>query len=112
MGMLVPLLNRKSNLSVKNGVLLYLQLLRPMLDYPFPAWRSAAGTHVLRLQVLQSKCLRLSTGAPWYVINRQIHEDLVIVLIADHIRALTVSFDGKLDDVGNPLVRQLGRYKR
>ena len=62
--------------------------------------------------MLQSKGLRLSTGAPWYVINRQIHEDLVIVLIADHIRALTVSFDGKLDDVGNPLVRQLGRYKR
>ena len=62
------------------------------------------------LLLLQSKCLRLATGAPWYVSNRQIHEDLGVPLLADHIRALTESFDSKLADVGNPLVRQLGRY--
>ena len=74
MGMLVPLPNRKTDLSVRNGVLLYKQLIRPM-DYACPAWRSAARSHVRRLQVLQSKCLRLVTGAPWYVINRQIQTD-------------------------------------
>ena len=63
-----------------------------------------------RLQVLQSKCLRLVTGAPWYLSNRQIHEDLGVPFLADHIRALTASFDSRLADVGNPLVRQLGRY--
>ena len=110
MGMLGPLLNRKSDLSIRNGVLLYKQLIRPMMDYSCPAWRSPARSHVRRLQVLQSKCLRLATGAPWYVSNRQIHEDLVVPLFADHIRALTESFDSKLADVGNPLVRQLGRY--
>ena len=82
------------------------------MDYACPAWRSAARTHVRRLQVLQSKCLRLATGAPWYVSNRQIHEDLCVSLFADHIRVLTASFDSKLADVGNPLVRQLGRYLR
>jgi hypothetical protein len=51
--------------------------------------------------MLQSKCLRLATGAPWYVSNRQIHEDLGVPLFADHIRALTASFDSKLADVGN-----------
>ena len=40
----------------------------------------------------------------------EIHEDLGILLFADHIRALTESFDSKLADEGNPLVRQLGRY--
>jgi len=110
MGMLGPLLNRKSDLSIRNGVLLYKQLIRPMMDYACPAWRSAALSHVRRLQVLQSKCLRLTTGAPWYVSNRQIHEHLGVPLFADHIRALTESFDSKLADVGNPLVRQLGRY--
>jgi hypothetical protein len=108
MGMLGPLLNRKSDLSVRNGVLLYKQLIHPMMDYACPAWRSVAGSHVRRLQVLQSKCLRLITGAPWYVSNRQIHEDLGVPLFADHIRALTASIDSKLVDVGNPLVRQLG----
>ena len=48
----------------------------------------------------------------WYVSNRQIHEDLGVPLFADHIRALTASFDSKLADVGNPLARQRGRYLR
>jgi hypothetical protein len=81
-----------------------------MMDYACPAWRSAARAHVRRLQVLQSKCLRLATGAPWYVRNREIHEDLGVLLFADHITALTASFDSKLTDVGKPLVRQIGRY--
>jgi hypothetical protein len=110
--MLGPLLNRKSDLSVRNGVLLYKQLIRPMMDYACPAWRSADRSHIQRLEVLQSKCLRLATGAPWYVSNRQIHEDLGVPLFAGHIRALTASFDSKLADVENPLVRQLGRYLR
>ena len=62
--------------------------------------------------MLQSMCLRLVTGAPWYVSIRQIHEDLGVPLFADHIRTLTVSFDSRLADVGNPLVLQLGRYLR
>ena len=110
MGMLGPVLNRRSDLSIRKGVLLYKQLIRAMMDYACPAWRSAARSHVRRLQVLQSKWLRLATGAPWYVSNRQIHEDLGVPLFADHIRALTESFDSKLAYVGNPIVRQLGRY--
>jgi hypothetical protein len=58
---------------------------------------------------LQSKCLRLATGAPSYVSNRQIHEELGVPLFADHIRALTESFESKLADASNPLERQLGR---
>jgi hypothetical protein len=81
-----------------------------MMDFACPAWRSAARTHVRMLHVVQSKCLHLANSAPWYVSNRQIHEDLGFPLFADHIRALTASFDSKLTDVGNPLVRQLGRY--
>jgi hypothetical protein len=107
-----PLLNRRSELSVRNGVLLYKQLIRPLMDYARPVWRSAARIHVRRLQVLQSKCLRLVTGAPWYLSNRQFHEDLGVPLFADHIRTLNASFDPMLTDVGNPLVRQLGRYLR
>ena len=58
----------------------------------------------------ESKCLPLANGAPWYVSNKQIHEDLGIPLFADHIRALTMNFHSILADVGNPLVRKLGRY--
>jgi len=111
-GMLGPLLNRKRDLSVTNGVLLHKQLTRPMMDYACPAWRSAARSHVRKFQVLQSKCLRLVTGSPWYVRNRQIYEDLGVLLFIDHIRTLTESFDSNLADLGKPIVRQLGRYLR
>jgi len=58
-----------------------------MMDYACPTWRSAARSHVRRLQMLQSKCLCLATGDPWYVSNRQIQEDLGVPLFVDHIRA-------------------------
>jgi hypothetical protein len=110
LGVLGPLLNRRNGLSIRNRVLLYRQLIRPIMDYACPVWRSAARCHIGKLQMLQYKCLRIATGAPWYMSNRQIHEDLGVQFFADHIRALRDSFDSKLADAGNPLVRQLGRY--
>jgi hypothetical protein len=109
LGVLGPLLNRRSGRSIKNGVLLYKHLIRPITDYASPIWRSAAQTHICKLQVLQSKCLRIATNALWYVTNRQIHSDLGIPFFADHIRTLTESVDSKLVDAGNPLVQQLGK---
>jgi hypothetical protein len=110
LGVLGPLLNKRSGLSFRNGVLLFRQLIRPMMDYACPVWRFAARCHIRKLQVLQSKCLRIATDAPWDMSSRQIHEDLGVPFFADHIRAVTDSFDSKLADAGNPLVRQQGRY--
>jgi len=89
----VSFLNRKFDLSIRIGVLLYKQLIRPIMDYAFPAWKSATHSHVRRIQVLKSICLRPATHAPWYVSNRQMHEDLGVSLFADHIRTLTEIFD-------------------
>jgi hypothetical protein len=112
MGLLSPLLNRRSELSIRNGVLLCKQLICHMMDYTCLVWRSVACTHVRRLQVLQSKCLRLVTATPWYVSNRQIYEGLGVPLFVDHITALTASFDSRLANMGNPLVRQFSRCLR
>jgi hypothetical protein len=73
-----PLLNRRSSLFIKNGVLLYKQPIRHVMDYACPASSSIARTHVQKLQVLYSKCLRLITGALLYINNRQVHEDLCV----------------------------------
>jgi len=66
----------------------------------------------VRYYIRYTQPISLATGALCYVSNRQIHEDLGVPLFTDLIRALTASFDSKLADVGNPLVRQLGRYLR
>jgi hypothetical protein len=91
LGTLGPLLNRRSGLSIRNGVLLYKQLILPMMDNACPVWRSATRSHIKKLQVLQSKCLRIATNAPWYTGNGQIHDDLGVPYFSDHIRSLTGS---------------------
>jgi hypothetical protein len=83
-----------------------------MMEYACPEWRSAVRSHIRKLQVLESKFLRLATGASWSFSNRQIHEYLGVPLLADHIRALIASFDSKLADVGNPLLRHIGGHLR
>jgi len=81
-----------------------------MIEYACPVWRSAARSHIKKLQVLRAKCLRIATNAPWYIVNRQIHDDLGVPYFSDHIRSQTERFDAKLADVGNPLVLQLSRH--
>jgi hypothetical protein len=43
------LLLRKSDLSIKNGVLLYKQVIRPLMDDACPISRSASQTHDKKL---------------------------------------------------------------
>jgi hypothetical protein len=105
-----PLMNRRSSLSIRNCVLLHKQLIRPMMDYVCPVCRSAARSHIKKTRLLQSKCFRIATNAPWHNGNRQIHDDLYVSYFSDHIRYLTERFDSKLADVGNPLIEQLGRH--
>jgi hypothetical protein len=44
--------NRRSGLSIRKGVLLYKQLIRPMMDYACPIWRCAASRYIKHVQAL------------------------------------------------------------
>jgi len=81
-----------------------------MIDYACSMWRPIPFTHVSKLQVLQSKFLCIATDASWSSNNRQIHEDLGVPPLADHIISLTWRFDSKLADVGKPLVSSVDLY--
>jgi hypothetical protein len=45
----------KGGLCVRNGVLLYKQLIRQVMDYAFPIWMSAAINHGQKLK-MSSHC--------------------------------------------------------
>ena len=75
-----------------------------------PSLETCCRQPLERLQHVQSKCLRIIAGAPWYVSNLQLHEDLEVPYIAEHIRNLAQSFDSKIPGAENLLVRLLGRY--
>jgi hypothetical protein len=81
LGVLDPLRIRRSGLSIRNGVLLCKQLIRLMIEYSCPIWRSAARSHVRKLQALRSWCLNIATNALW-----QTHENMGIQFFGDHIR--------------------------
>jgi hypothetical protein len=53
------LLNRRSGLSIRNGVLLYKKLIRPMMDYACLIRRCAARSYVMQLQALDSNVFSL-----------------------------------------------------
>jgi hypothetical protein len=52
LAVLGSLLNGRSGLSTRNGVLRYRKLIRPMMDYACPVWRFAARSHIRKLHVL------------------------------------------------------------
>ena len=78
--------------------MLYKQLIHLMMDYACSVWRHAANSHNRSLQVLQFKCLHTISGAPLYIRNLQLHEDLEFPYLAEHIRNLAQSFDSKIPD--------------
>ena len=104
LGVIGPLLNKPSGLSIRKGLTLHTQFIHPMVDYACPVWRNAANSHTRRLQVSQSKCLRIIAGAPRYVSNLQLHEDLEAPNLVEHIRNVAQSFDSKIPDSENLLV--------
>ena len=107
--MLGPLLNSKSDLSARNGVLLYKQLIRPMMDYACPAWSPSPPPLSAGYRCYTPSVFALLLVLPGYVSKRQIQDDRGVPLFSDHIRALTASYDSRFAEVGNPLVRQLGK---
>ncbi|GFW79405.1 transposable element Tc3 transposase [Trichonephila clavipes] len=60
----ISLTGRRSPLSLENKVILYKQILRPVITYGSPVWGAAAATHMKKIQVIQNKILRVMTNAP------------------------------------------------
>jgi len=61
---LLPLLARDSTLSIPNKLTLYKLCIRPILTYTAPVWSSTSSYNYHRLQISQSKCLRVIGNFP------------------------------------------------
>jgi hypothetical protein len=113
LGVLCPLLSRKSGLSIRNGVLLYKQLVRAVMNKHDPSeGPSLAPMSGSRRSINPSVFVLLPTNLLPQIGKWKIHEYLGVLFFADHITALTESFDTKAGGVDNLLFRKLGRYLR
>ncbi|GBO34198.1 RNA-directed DNA polymerase from mobile element jockey [Araneus ventricosus] len=61
------LIGRKSPLSLNNKVLLFKQILRPILTYASEIWGLVVKTHLKKVQIMQNKISRIMTNVHWYI---------------------------------------------
>jgi hypothetical protein len=81
---LYPLLSRKSRLNTDNKVLVYKQILRPILSYGCPVFQNAAKVHIKKIQVTQNKIIKLILQAPWRTSTNLIHQITDILPIKEY----------------------------
>uniref|UniRef100_A0A2S2PY89 Putative RNA-directed DNA polymerase n=1 Tax=Sipha flava TaxID=143950 RepID=A0A2S2PY89_9HEMI len=63
-------------MCLKYKTLIYKAKIRPFWSYRIQIWGSAKPSIIRPLQAFQSICLRMLTGASWFVTNKSFHKDL------------------------------------
>jgi hypothetical protein len=101
------LLGRKSKLSTSNKLLIYKTILKPIWTYGIQLWGTASTSNIEILERFQSKALRKSVDAPWYVHNTIIRRDLQIPTIKEEIRWFISQYGARLSTHPNDLIVNL-----
>lgn len=101
------LLKKDSKLSLENKILLYKVILKPIWTYGIQLWGSASVSNIEIIQRYQSKLLRKIAGAPWYVSNQVLHQDLNIPTVKMEISKLSSRYQHKLENHDNNLALNL-----
>ena len=95
---------------IPNKLTLYKLFIRSVLTYAAPVWSYTSPSNYRRLQVLQSKCLRVIGNYPRCTPIPCLHTTLNITPISDFIYHLTDKFFGSCPAHPNSLIRSIGNY--
>lgn len=98
---LFSMINRKSELNIRNKILLYKVAIRPIHTYASPILRSAAKCHVNKLQTFQNKTLKMILNRPIHTSTQLVHEEAEICMLEEHMKQLDDNFQLKLDFLYN-----------
>jgi hypothetical protein len=110
---------RKFKLSTKNKLLIYKVILKPIWTYGIQLWGTTSNSNIEILERFQSKVLRLTVDAPWYVSNSVIRKDLQIQTVKKEISRFSSHYDVRISVHPNeriasltepPIHRRLRRY--
>ncbi|ERL89076.1 hypothetical protein D910_06453 [Dendroctonus ponderosae] len=99
-GILYPLLNQKSKLTLKNE-----KVIRSEICYAAPIISQTSKKNIGKLQIFQNKILRRMTRPPWYVRNSQIHANLQIETVQQFVSKLHEEFKTRVLNHPNPLIK-------
>jgi len=102
-----PILGKFSKLSLKTKIHIYNLLLKPIWLYGIQLWGTAKISNTKKIQVFQSKILRLITNAPPYISNHTLHTDLHIPKVTDTAKLYYSKFRNRLQNHPNPHIKKL-----
>jgi hypothetical protein len=101
------LLGRSSRPSLRNKLLLYKTILKPIWTYGIQLWGTASTSNIEILERFQSKALRIIVDAPWYVPNNHICRDLQITSVKEEIRRYSSQYSARLSTHPNDQILTL-----
>jgi hypothetical protein len=101
------LLGRKSNLAIKNKLLIYKTIIICIWTYGLELWGCDSKSSISIIQRSQSKILRMIVDAPWYVSNATLHADLGISYLHEVIHQKCNKNHTRLGTHENPLLKKL-----
>jgi hypothetical protein len=106
--MQIYFLHTSEKLNIKSKMTLYEALIRSKLTYACPAWESAADMHLIKLQCLQNKVLRVTGGLPRRMPTRYMHRTLQIPYFYDFITKSCRKLAEVIRNHDNENVRSIG----
>ncbi|CAH1383784.1 unnamed protein product, partial [Tenebrio molitor] len=87
-----PLIKRNSKLSVKNKIIIYKALIRPIITYAAPVWSHLSTNALQPLEVFQNKCMRLIHNAPRHTNTQHLRNISELPTIKEFISIQTEKF--------------------
>ena len=104
---LYSLISRRSKLNIRNKLLIYKSIIRPILLYACPVWGDCANVHLKKLQVTQNKCLKMIFLLPWHFSTSRLHEIAHTDTISQCISTQSSKFLDNCCLSSNPLISAL-----
>jgi hypothetical protein len=98
------LLERRSQLSLCNKLLLYKTILKPIRTYGIQLWGTASTSNIEIMERFQSKTLRIIVDAHWYVPNTLIRRDLQLASVKREISRISSRYSSRLSAQSNNLL--------
>ncbi|GFW97269.1 RNA-directed DNA polymerase from mobile element jockey [Trichonephila clavipes] len=104
------LISPKSKLALRQKILLYKAIFRPIMLYASPIWATTAVTHLKRLHTFRNIQLRRAANTPWFVRNEVLHKDLNVPPLLDFIKKQSQNLFNRLPQISNESNREIPAY--
>ncbi|XP_055910836.1 uncharacterized protein LOC129945204 [Eupeodes corollae] len=108
-----PLLKKKTGLSKPTKLLIYKQLLRPVITYSFPIWFTISKNAMEKFKVFEKKILRICTNLqfdrkrPKHYSNRRVYEEAEIKPLDQFLAQAASKIITKVASHPNQLMRRM-----